>query len=91
MGSHVVLIQWAALGRFMRRAKQWACVGAGSINSGFGPKKQRYSQCPHFFQLKVGVSSVGKNTMLLNLEWRKLKELGELMLALNVCLDIKRV
>ena len=29
--------------------------------------------------------------MLLNLEWRKLKGLGELMRALNVCFDTKRV
>ena len=29
--------------------------------------------------------------MLLNLEWRKLKELGDLMYALNMCLDIKQV
>ena len=29
--------------------------------------------------------------MLLNLEWRKLKGMGELMRTLNVCLDTKRV
>ena len=47
---------------------------------------------PLFFsRLKVGTSSVEKNTMLLNLEWRKLKGLGELMRALNVRLDIKHV
>ena len=46
---------------------------------------------PPFFRLKVGASSVGKNTVLLNLEWRKLKVLGELMRALNMCLDIKRM
>ena len=90
----------------MRRAKQWACTGAGPIeqwvwayrivglglsNSGFGPKKAWYQQYPPFFQLKVGTSSVRKNMVLLNLEWRKLKGLGELMCALNVCLDIKQV
>ena len=46
---------------------------------------------PPFFRLKVGAASVEKNTVLLNLEWRKLKGLGELMCALNVCLDIKCV
>ena len=46
---------------------------------------------PIFFRLKVGASSVGKNIVLLNLEWRKLKVLGELIHALNVCLDIKHV
>ena len=29
--------------------------------------------------------------VFLNLEWRKLKGLGELMCALNVCFDIKNV
>ena len=29
--------------------------------------------------------------VLLNLEWRKLKGLGELMRELNMCLDIKHV
>ena len=61
------------------------------LNSGSGPKKSWYPQCPPFSQLKVGTSSVGKNMMLLNLEWRKLKGLGELMRALNVCLDIKHM
>ena len=51
--------------------------------AGSGPKKPRYSQCPHFFWLKVDTSSVGKDTVLLNLERRKLKGLGELMCALN--------
>ena len=46
---------------------------------------------PHFFRLKDGASSVMKNTMLLNLEWRKLKGFVELMCALNVGLDIKHV
>ena len=46
---------------------------------------------PHFSRLKVGASLVGENTVLLNLEWRKLKGLGELMCALNECLDTKRV
>ena len=72
-------------------------VGAGSgparasglLNNGSGPKKPWYPQCPPFSRLKVGTSSVGKNMVLLNLEWRKLKGLGELMCALNVCLDIK--
>ena len=77
------------MGRFMRRAKQWACAGAG--RSGFGPKKSWYPQCPPFSQLKVDTSSIGKNTVLLDLEWRKLKGLGELMCLLNTCLDIKRV
>ena len=63
----------------------------GLLSSGSVPKKSRYSQCPHFFWLKVGTSSVGKNTVLLILEWRKLKGLGELMCALNACLDIKCV
>ena len=31
VGSHVVLIQWAALGRFMRRGRQWAYEGVGHI------------------------------------------------------------
>ena len=61
------------------------------LSSGSGPKKPWYSQYPTFFRLKVGASSFGKNTVLLNLEWRKLKGLEELMRALNVCLDIKRV
>ena len=53
------------------------------------PKKLWYPQCPHFYRLKVGNSSVGKNTVRLDLEWRKLKGLGELKRALNMCLDIK--
>ena len=64
---------------------------SGLSSSGFGPKKPWYSQCLTFFRLKVGASSVKKNTVLLNLEWRKLKGLEELMRALNVCFDIKRV
>ena len=78
---------------------QWAYVGTGPIkqlglgllNSGSVPKKPWYPQCPPFSRLKVGTSSVEKNMVLLNLEWRKLKGLGELMCALNVCLDIKHV
>ena len=31
VGSHVFLIKWAILGHFMRRAKGWACAGAGLI------------------------------------------------------------
>ena len=31
VGSCVVLIQWAALGRFMRRDRQCACAGVGPI------------------------------------------------------------
>ena len=31
VGSRVILIQWAALGRFMRWAKQWAYAGARPI------------------------------------------------------------
>ena len=31
VGSRVVLIQWAALGPFMRRGMQWACAGVGPI------------------------------------------------------------
>ena len=61
------------------------------MSSRSGPKKPWYSQCPPFFRLKVGASLVGKNMVLLNLELRKLKGLGELMRALNVCLDIKHV
>ena len=65
---------------------------SGLLRSGSRPKKPWYSQCPpFFFRLKVGASSVRKNTVLLNLEWRKLKGMGELMGALNVGLDIKRV
>ena len=30
-GSRVVLIQWATLGRFMRRGKQWACAGLRNL------------------------------------------------------------
>ena len=86
----MVLIQWAALGRFMRRARQWACAGV-LLSSGFGHKKSWYPQCPPFSRLKVGPSIVGKNMVFLNLEWRKLKGLGELIRALNVCLDIKHV
>ena len=63
----------------------------GLLSSGSGPKKPWYPQCLPFSWLKVGTSSVEKNTVLLNLEWRKLKGLGELMRALNVCLDIKYV
>ena len=44
---------------------------------------------PFFSWLKVDASSVRKNKVLLNLEWRKLKGLGELMCALNTCLDTK--
>ena len=60
------------------------------LSSGSGPKKPRYSQCPPFFWLKIGNYSIEKNNVLLNLEWRKLKRLGELICALNACLDIKR-
>ena len=28
VGSYVVLIRWAALDRFMRWARRWACAGA---------------------------------------------------------------
>ena len=63
----------------------------GLLSSGSRPKKLRYSQYPLFFWPKVGTSLVGKNTVLLNLEWRKLTRLGELMHALNACLDIKNV
>ena len=49
VGSRVVLIQWAALGRFMRRGRQWACAGAGLLNSWFGPKKPWYPHKPHLF------------------------------------------
>ena len=61
------------------------------LSNEFEPKKSQYSQCPFFSRLKVGASSVRKNTILLNLEWRKLKGLRELMCALNTCLDTKRV
>ena len=63
----------------------------GLLSSGFDPKKPWYPQCPPFSRLKVDTSSVGKNTVLLDLEWRKLKGLGELMRPLNACFDIKRV
>ena len=63
----------------------------GLLSSESRPKKPRYSQCPYLFWLKVSTSSIGKNTVLLNFEWRKLKGLGELMHALNACLDIKHV
>ena len=63
----------------------------GLLSSGSRPKRPWYSQCLPFFRLKDGASSVGKNTVLLNLEWRKLKGLGELMCALSVCFDIKHV
>ena len=66
-------------------------MGAGLLSSGFGPKKPWYPQCPPFSRLRVGTSSVRKNIMLLNLEWRKLKGLGELMRVMNVFLDIKHV
>ena len=62
----------------------------GHLVVGLGLKAM-YSQCPPFSRLKVGASSVGENTVLLNLEWRKFKGLGELMCALNACLDTKRV
>ena len=39
---------------------------------------------PPFSLQKVGDSSVGENKMLLNLEWRKLKGLRELMRATRV-------
>ena len=63
----------------------------GLLSSGFGPKKSWYPQCPPFFRLKVDTSSVGKNTVLLDLEWGKLKGLGELICPLNACLDINHV
>ena len=59
------------------------------FSSGSGLKSHGTHNAPLFFWLKVGNSSVEKNTMLLNLEWRKLKGLGELICALNACLDIK--
>ena len=58
---------------------------------GLGLKSHGTHNVPFFSQLKVGTSSVIKHLVLLNLEWRKLKGLGELMRALNVCLDIKHV
>ena len=75
----------------MRWAKQWACGAPGLLSSGSGSKKSWYPQCPFFSRMKVGTSSVEKNTVFLNLEWRKLKGLGELMRSLNVFLDIKHV
>ena len=49
----------------------------GLLSSGFGPKKPWHPQCPLFSRLKVDTSSGGKNTALLDLEWRKMKGLGE--------------
>ena len=57
---------------------------------GLGLKSHDTHNAPPFSRLKVGTSSIGKNMVFLNLEWR-LKGLGELMRALNVCLDVKRL
>ena len=80
VSSRMVLIRQVDLGRCMMRV---STVGLGL--------KVMVLTMPYFSRLKVGASSVGKNTVLLNLEWRKLKGLGELMRALNTCLDTKRV
>ena len=40
---------------------------SGLLSNGSGPKKPRYSQCPPFSRMKVGTSSVGENTVFLNL------------------------
>ena len=45
------------------------------FSSGSGLKSHGTHNAPLFFWLKVGNSSVEKNTVLLNLEWRKFKGL----------------
>ena len=52
VSSCMVLIQQAGLGRYMMRAKWWACASAGPIKQWVQAQRQWYSQCPPFLWLK---------------------------------------
>ena len=55
----------------MKRARRWACAGAGPMSSGFGPKGHGTHNAPHFLRLEDYVLLVGENYSVLGPKvWR---------------------